>query len=33
MQPGYLLVTFNPDNTVKERIAIMDPSGDRKGDK
>ena len=33
MQPGYLLVTFNPDNTVKERIAIMDTSGDRKGDK
>jgi len=28
MQPGYLLVTFNPDNTVKERIAIMDTSGD-----
>jgi len=27
IQPGYLLVTFNPDNTVKERIAIIDPSG------
>jgi len=33
MQPGYLLVTFNPDNTVKERIAIIDPSGDRKDTK
>lgn len=29
VQPGYLTVTFNPDNTVKERIAIIDPSGDR----
>lgn len=27
VQPGHLLVTFNPDNTVKERIAIIDPSG------
>ena len=27
-QPGFLLVTFNPDNTVRERIAIMDASGD-----
>jgi len=25
--PGYLTVRFNPDNTVYERIAIMDPSG------
>ena len=33
MQPGYLLVTFNPDNTVKERIAIIDPSGARKESK
>ena len=30
VQPGWLLVTFNPDNTVKERIAIIDPSGDGK---
>ncbi len=29
VQPGYLLVTFNPDNTVKERIAIIDPTGGR----
>lgn len=29
VQPGYLTVTFNPDNTVKERIAIIDPSGGR----
>jgi outer membrane protein assembly factor BamE (lipoprotein component of BamABCDE complex) len=27
VQPGHLLVTFNPDNTVKERIAIIDMSG------
>ncbi len=33
VQPGYLLVTFNPDNTVKERIAIIDPSGDRRESK
>lgn len=33
MQPGYLLVTFNPDNTVKERIAIIDPSGDSRDKK
>ena len=25
--PGYLTVRFNPDNTVMERIAIIDPSG------
>jgi hypothetical protein len=24
-QPGYLVVTFNPDNTVRERMAIVDP--------
>ena len=29
VQPGYLTVTFNPDNTVKERIAIIDPTGGR----
>jgi len=27
-QPGYLVVTFNPDGTVKDKIAIIDPSGD-----
>ena len=27
VQPGYLTVRFNPDNTVMERIAIIDPSG------
>ncbi len=27
--PGYLTVRFNADNTVNERIAIMDPTGDR----
>lgn len=32
VQPGYLLVTFNPDNTVNERIAIIDSrGGDSKG--
>jgi hypothetical protein len=29
IQPGWLTVRFNPDNTVFERIAIIDPSGDR----
>jgi len=29
VQPGYLTVRFNPDNTVMERIAIIDPSGGR----
>lgn len=32
VQPGYLTVRFNPDNTVMERIAIIDPSGDRMPD-
>jgi len=27
VQPGWLTVVFNPDNTVKERIAIIDPTG------
>lgn len=32
IQPGHLLVTFNPDNTVKERISIIDmPGGPRMG--
>ena len=26
--PGYLVVSFNPDATVRDRIAIIDPSGD-----
>lgn len=30
--PGYLLVKFNPDNTVRERISIVDPSGGSRGD-
>jgi len=33
VQPGYLTVRFNPDNTVYERIAIMDPSGGGRPDK
>jgi hypothetical protein len=33
VQPGWLLVTFNPDNTVKERIGIIDPSGGDSKDK
>lgn len=33
VQPGYLTVRFNPDGTVMERIAIIDPSGDRGRDK
>lgn len=28
VSPGYLVVTFNPDGTVKDKIAIIDLSGD-----
>ena len=28
ISPGYLVVSFNPDGTVRDRIAIIDPSGD-----
>jgi hypothetical protein len=28
VQPGYLVVTFNPDGTVRDKIAIIDPTGD-----
>jgi outer membrane protein assembly factor BamE (lipoprotein component of BamABCDE complex) len=28
VQPGYLVVSFNPDGTVKDKIVIIDPSGD-----
>ena len=31
VQPGYLTVRFNPDNTVMERIAIIDPTGGGRG--
>jgi len=27
VQPGHLTVRFNPDNTVMDRIVILDPSG------
>lgn len=27
-QPGFLVVTFNPDDTVKDKIILIDPSGD-----
>ena len=30
VQPGYLTVRFNPDNTVYERIAIIDPTDGRR---
>ena len=33
VQPGYLTVRFNPDNTVMERIAIIDSSGGQSRDK
>jgi len=33
MQPGYLTVRFNPDNTVMDRIVILDPSGGMRADK
>ena len=26
--PGYMVVTFNPDGTVQDKIIIIDPSGD-----
>lgn len=30
-QPGFLVVSFNPDNTVKETLVLLDPSeGDRR---
>jgi len=29
IQRGFLTVRFNPDNTVMERIAIIDPTGGR----
>ena len=28
ISPGYMVVKFNPDGTVAERIVIIDPSGD-----
>jgi SmpA / OmlA family len=28
VMPGYLVVTFNPDGTVKDKIAIIDPNGE-----
>jgi len=33
VQPGWLTVRFNPDNTVMERIAIIDSSGGQSRDK
>ena len=33
VMPGWLTVRFNPDDTVMERIAIIDPSGGRGGDR
>lgn len=33
VQPGHLLVTFNPDGTVKDKIAIVDLPGDSDRDK
>jgi hypothetical protein len=32
VSPGYLVVSFNPDGTVRERIVIIDPSGDSQPD-
>lgn len=32
-QTGFLAVSFNPDNTVKERMVLFDMSGGDKGDK
>ena len=33
VQPGHLTVRFNPDNTVMDRIVILDPSGGMRADK
>ena len=33
VQPGFLTVRFNPDNTVMDRIVILDPSGGTRADK
>jgi len=33
VQPGFLTVRFNPDNTVMDRIVILDPSGGMRADK
>jgi hypothetical protein len=30
--PAYMVVSFNPDGTVREKIVIVDPSGDSKQD-
>lgn len=32
VSPGYMVVKFNPDGTVAERIVIIDPSGDNPED-
>lgn len=32
ISPGYMVVKFNPDGTVAERIVIIDPSGDNPED-
>jgi len=28
VRPGFIVVTFNPDDTVRDKIAIVDLSGD-----
>lgn len=33
VQLGYLVVGFNPDGTVRDRIVVLDSSGDRSRDK
>lgn len=32
VQPGYMVVSFNPDGTVRDKIVIIDPSGDSRDD-
>lgn len=32
ISPGYMVVKFNPDGTVAERIVIIDPAGDNPED-
>jgi hypothetical protein len=32
IQPGWLVVTFNPDGTVKDKIALLEPSGGGRDD-
>jgi hypothetical protein len=32
IQPGWLIIVFNPDNTVNSKIAVIEPSGGGRDD-